>query len=171
MARLRHRAIFWLMLRALLLLGLTSLFGCGGKVVFDGTGGAGGNRSVSSSPTGSTSKGSTHAATSGSTSSGPNDCASLEKAFQDLFNQATACNACLDSNPCMGGIEIIDSCGCPAGTADQALAKQAQHAYDVWVAGGCGPHLCQVPCGKPGGSWSCGGNGMSCSGTCQAIFF
>ncbi len=159
------------MLRVLLVLGLTSVIGCGGKVVFDGAGGAGGIGSTSASPTGTTSTGSTHTATSASTSSGPNDCASLEKAFQDLFNQATTCNACLDSDPCMGGIEIIDTCGCPAGTADQALANQALHAYDAWVAGGCGPHLCQIPCVSPGGSWSCNGNGMNCAGSCRSLFF
>ena len=144
------------------MLGLGAVVGCGGKVTFEGDGSGGG--STSSSAT------STHAS-SVSTGTGPHDCGSLEKVFQGFFDQAVACSTCVDANPCFGGLEIHDACGCPAGTANQAFAKEANQAYDAWVAAGCGPHLCQIPCFNPGQTWTCAPSGMQCNGTCVAGVF
>ncbi|MFO0554964.1 MAG: hypothetical protein U0271_41690 [Polyangiaceae bacterium] len=144
----------------LLLIGYLAIgLGCGAKVVYsqgDGDGGSGGGSSTNG--------------TSSSTTSTGVDCAQLQADYLSKFDQATACNTCIDFDACGVGQVISDPCGCPAGTSDQGLATAAQEAFDAWVAAGCGPELCGEPCFGGDVKWFCSGDGTNCNGKCTAAF-
>lgn len=154
---------------------VVALAGCGGNVDVS-RGGAGDSGTTSSATTTtattttttSTTTGTTTSTTGTTTSTTTANCAWLEQQFAAALDAATKCNACMNSDRCLGGPQTEDTCGCPVGlvTFPGDLAAKAIAAHDAWVAAGCGPYECGKPC-SAAQSWSChpGGQG-NCDGVC-----
>lgn len=160
----------------ILRLGFFSLFaagvsvaaGCGANVVFQSDGGGGSSSSSGASSAGGFAPQGGTSSQGGSTSL---DCNDLLAQLTERLAAATACNPCIDFDPCPNGKVISDQCGRPVGTSDDVLAQQASEAYDAWVAAGCGPFKCDAPCvGGEGAVWFCTSTEPGCVGVCTPAF-
>ncbi|MFO0555732.1 MAG: hypothetical protein U0271_45570 [Polyangiaceae bacterium] len=144
------------------LLLVTSLIGCGAKVVWeeDGAGGAGGGETSSSS-----------SSSSSTTSTGTSStCDGLFEAMQTAYDHARACSPLDPVIQCDGSVVLLDTCACPNVVVNEhniTEIEEARAAYEAWVAAGCGPIPCAVCLEAHGGTCFTEGDGSK--GHCQAI--
>ena len=113
------------------------LAACGGKVIFDGSPGAGGAASSTTA--------------SSTTASSGMDCSALGAAYQAALTAATACNACVDTQQCFGP-QLPDLCQCPItmNTPSGPATVAAQNALAAFQAAGCPFHQCGSDCPNSG---------------------
>ena len=81
-----------------------------------------------------------------------------------------ACDSCASGpDPCeyLSGLEITDTCGCPAPVNSNAAGEvmNALDAFEAWKAAGCGPFDCGEPCGLSNNP-RCTDSGQGCVGVC-----
>jgi hypothetical protein len=83
----------------------------------------------------------------GESAAGAPSCAELNMERQTWLQAAVVCSAELDGQ-CAGAKTVPNQCGCPTlvNSALDYQVKQAQAAYDAWVAAGCGPFACGAAC-------------------------
>ena len=124
---------------------------CGGKVVVDADGAAGGALPITSTGVG---------AAPGTTTGGggAGGCDALGAILQSAINEAQACNPLLNVVQCSGKVVLRDGCNCEIAANELNLqaAEAAMAAFKTWVAAGCGPVPCAV-CPPPPSSepWFC----------------
>ena len=167
------------MKRQLLTIGIAMAISCGGKAVIDpGGGGSSGSGASGSGASGSGANGSGASGnvtvgpgSGGSTSSVvPPTCDQLVANLQAALADAQACDACDDGpDPCdyFSGIELTDSCGCPAAInfTNMEAVENAVEAFNAW-ASQCEILDCQVPCGVTQDP-TCTQSAPGCVGTCD----
>jgi len=100
------------------------------------------------------------------------DCATLESDLNSLIEQATTCNSCMNTDSCINGPKIHDTCGCLVGASSMAtdIANNAESLYHTWVTQGCGPYQCEQPCFSDNTPYYCTPQGPNCGGSCQPGF-
>jgi hypothetical protein len=78
----------------------------------------------------------------------------------------------MDYDSCMNGPKIHDTCGCLVGASDMAAqaAADAEATYQQWVAWGCGPWDCDMPCMPDNATYYCTPEGSECNGRCDAAW-
>jgi hypothetical protein len=96
------------------------------------------------------------------------DCSTLINNLSAALTAASACNACKNSDDCIGAPVLFDVCGCPYAmnqTLPPAVLQAAKDAEAAYQASGC-MVACEVACGM-GGTFHCGPDmGGGCNGHC-----
>ncbi|APR76237.1 Hypothetical protein A7982_01584 [Minicystis rosea] len=122
---------------------------CGGKVVVDVDGAAGGGLPEPTTGVG---------ASTSSGTAGAGGCDELGAILESAVFAAQTCNPVLSVQQCSGKVVIHDGCGCElaANETKPGAAMAAISAFDTWVAAGCGPVPCLL-CPPPPSSepWFC----------------
>jgi hypothetical protein len=151
------------------LLGLVAA--CGGKAVMDGESptAQGGNGGATTSTTASTSSSTTtHTTTTITTGpggwGGAGGCDALQSDFEQKLAAAQACDPAINAIQCSGDTVAFDLCGCDVVANDYhgAQAQAARDAFDLWVAGGCGPYECYACPPPPSSPWYCDPTAKQC---------